>query len=391
MSASNTTSNYGTVSKTFHWLTALLILTAMPLGVIAQNMPFATSEELATKANLFSIHKTVGVSAFFVALMRILWALRQLKPGPLHPERRAETFLADLVHWSLYLSLVLVPLSGWLHHAASEGFAPILWPFGQSLPFVPKDVGLSESFGLMHWLFTKVLLVSTLLHVAGALKHVFVDRDATLRRMWFGKTNIDIPPNVHSPAPAFAAVTLWAGIIGLGFLLGQETEPALATESRSSTESEWQVTQGDLSFSVNQMGANVDGNFERWNSAISFDPDTGLGQVKTEIDISSLKLGSVTAQALGTDFFDVDTHPTALFTADIQPADTDYIAQGDLELRGVKSPVTLPFTLRIEGDTAEMEGGVVLDRRTFGMGASYEDESQVGFNVTVQISLTATR
>ena len=94
---------YGTVTKTFHWLTALVIITIIPLGVIANRLPYETNEQLAFKAQLFSFHKTLGVIVFAVALPRILWALTQPKPGSLHPERKAESFLADLVHWLLYV------------------------------------------------------------------------------------------------------------------------------------------------------------------------------------------------------------------------------------------------------------------------------------------------
>ena len=48
----------------------------------------------------------------------------------LHPDRKTETLLAEIVHWLLYGSLILVPLSGWIHHAATEGFAPIWCTYG---------------------------------------------------------------------------------------------------------------------------------------------------------------------------------------------------------------------------------------------------------------------
>ena len=136
MPARNSAQSFGLVTRTFHWLTALMILTAIPLGVIANQLPYDSAEALAQKAELFSLHKTLGVAAFLLGLARILWALVERHPAPLHPERRAELTLAGAVHWLLYISLVAVPLSGWVHHAAVTGFAPILWPFGQTLPFV---------------------------------------------------------------------------------------------------------------------------------------------------------------------------------------------------------------------------------------------------------------
>ena len=125
MAAKNTTTHYGWVSKTFHWLTALLIVTVIPLGVVAGRWPYETSEQLTQKLLLFSIHKTVGVTIFFVALARILWGLTQTRPGLLNADKRGEAVLATLVHWLLYISLVVVPLTGWIAHAASQGYAPI--------------------------------------------------------------------------------------------------------------------------------------------------------------------------------------------------------------------------------------------------------------------------
>jgi len=183
MSLTNTAQRYGGVTKTFHWATALLILTLIPLGWWANQMPYETAEQLADKAWMFSLHKTLGVAAFFVAVGRILWAVSQPKPGLLNADHKVESFLAELIHWMLYASLVIVPLSGWIGHAAAEGFAPIWWPFGQGLPVVPKDTGIEHFMAAVHWVATKVLIASLLLHIAGALKHHVIDRDATLRRM----------------------------------------------------------------------------------------------------------------------------------------------------------------------------------------------------------------
>ena len=182
MPLSNTSQHYGSVAKTFHWLTALLILTLIPLGIFANDLPYDTSDELTRKAWYFSLHKTLGVTVFFVALARILWAISQPKPALLHAERKLESLAAQAVHWLLYGSLLVVPLSGWVHHAATSGFAPIWWPFGQNLPLVPKSEALAGLTAGLHIVFERVLVVSLLLHAAGALKHQFIDKDATLRR-----------------------------------------------------------------------------------------------------------------------------------------------------------------------------------------------------------------
>lgn len=396
MPLSNTARSYGSIARSLHWLTALLILAAIPLGLYANSLPYDTSEALAAKARIFSLHKTIGVAAFVVAVLRILWALVQPRPAPLHPERRGETWLAEAVHWALYASLVVVPLSGWVHHAATTGFAPILWPFGDDLPFVPKSPALAEAAAALHWVFTKVMAASILLHVAGALKHTVVDRDATLSRMTRG-TPAGPAAAAHSRSAPLVALALFAAASVLALAFHAPAATPVATTAAPTADSpalagNWQVAEGVLTFTVRQMGADVTGSFPNWQADITFDPDAPTGnRVRVAIDTSTLTLGSVTDQAKGADFFDVAAHPTALFEADILPAGADYMAQGTLTLRGATVPVTLPFTLDLQGDSATMTGATTLDRRDFGMGASYPDEGTIGFAVTVTARLTATR
>ncbi|WP_225029689.1 cytochrome b, partial [Xinfangfangia pollutisoli] len=187
MPAQNTSRSYGALARSLHWLTALLILANIPLGLIAERLPYDTSQALAQKAWLFSLHKTLGVAVLLLALARIVSALLQPHPVPVHPDRRLETFLAALVHWLLYICLVMLPLSGWVHHAALDGFAPILWPFGQGLPFVPKSEALAALAGATHWLFSKLLIATLALHILGAVKHALIDRDGVLARMALGR------------------------------------------------------------------------------------------------------------------------------------------------------------------------------------------------------------
>lgn len=395
MPVANTATTYGTVTKTFHWLTALLILAVVPLGLIANQLPYETNEQLAFKAQMFSVHKTLGVVIFFVALGRILWAVTQTKPGPLHPDRKAETLAADVAHWVLYLSLVAVPLTGWIHHAATSGFAPILLPMGQSLPLVPKNEAVSEVFATLHWIWSKVMVAAIVLHIAGALKHQIVDKDATLRRMWFGKSD-----TAHSGAHQRQLIAPVTALIIFGVATGAGAAAGLfAHDSRSTSatlaevSSEWTVTDGKIAITVTQFNSPVSGEFADWTSAISFDPAaTGnAGNVTTTIAIGSLTLGSVTDQAMGADFFDVSNFPTAVFDATILEDDGTYTADGTLSIKGNAVPVTLPFDLTVAGDTAEMTGTVTLDRRNFSIGDSMADETNLAFSVSIDVAVTATR
>ncbi|MEX0364609.1 MAG: cytochrome b/b6 domain-containing protein [Ruegeria sp.] len=404
MALANTADRYGSLTKTFHWLTALLIITLMPLGLVANNMAYelraatAPADELVARtAWLFSLHKTLGVAVFFVAVLRILWALSQPKPGLLHPDRKMETLAAETVHWLLYGSLVVVPLSGWIHHAAASGFAPIWWPFGQNLPLVPKSEAVAGAMAGAHWVLTKVLGVALVLHIAGALKHHVIDRDATLRRMWFGRTDVPATDHKHRhAAPVTAALALLALALPGGAALGVYAPHGgvVTAAALEEVHSDWTVQDGTIGITGAQLGSEVDGQFADWTAAISFDEtiDNGIaGTVEVTVSIGSLSLGSVSDQAMGPDFFNAQEFPTATYTADIVPITDGYEAQGTLTIKGQSMPITLPFGLSIDGDTASMTGGLTLDRRSFNIGETMADESSLAFAVDVNVNLTATR
>ncbi len=406
MPTSNTSSSYGSITKAFHWLTALLIFLALPLGWVANDIAHdvfdpaipTTEEDIAWAASLFSIHKTVGITVFFVALARILWAITQPKPGLLNAENKPEAFAAETVHWMLYTSLVLVPLTGWLHHAAAEGFAPILWPFGQNLPFVPKSPYLAEVTAGLHWLFMWALVGSLALHIMGALKHHIIDKDSTLRRMLPGHSDAPEPPEQqHSVVPAFAALVLWGTVLLGGWVIGTFTDhspAAIDTAELTDVQSDWQVQNGDLSITITQLGSPVSGTFADWTAAITYDEPSELGlagAVDVTVAIGSLSLGTVTEQAMGSDFFDNNQFPTAHFAADLFKTDSGYEARGPLTIRDKTLDVVMPFALDVQDNTATMAGSLELNRLDFDIGTSMPAEDSLAFAVNVAVELTATR
>lgn len=398
MALSNNSTSYGSVTRSFHWLTALLILTLIPVAIIAEELPFDTSEQLARKAWLFSLHKTLGVSVFFVALLRIFWAITQPKPASLHPNRKLEKFAAETAHWLLYGSLVLAPLSGWIHHAATSGFAPIWWPLGQNLPLVPKSETFAAFAGGLHWVFGKVMIASILLHITGALKHQFIDKDATLRRMITGTSVLaPLPAPQHSKTPLAAAVGIWAAALAIGNFIGVFTphgNGGVQAAQLQAVASEWTVQDGSIGIAITQFGSTVEGRFTDWTADISFDPDvmTGpSGAVDVTISIGSLRLGSVTDQALAPDFFNVQEYETATFKADLVTDVDGFMANGTLTIKGESTPINMPFRLSTTGQDANVQAQLTLDRRTFGIGDNMADESSLAFAVDVKIALNATR
>lgn len=392
MTIHNRSDRYGSVARGLHWLTALLILVSWPLGWYAAGLPWDSSEALAFKAQMFSIHKTLGVLAFFTAVIRVIWAFTQVHPDPVNPDHRGEVFMAVLVHYALYLAIILVPLTGWIHHAASEGFAPILLGFGQSLPLVPKSAGLAHAFGVAHVFANYLVLALVLLHVAGALKHVVIDRDGTLARMLTGRPAGRAGAKPRGAAPL--AVVIWAAAFaGAWLALSREAPaPAAAPAVTETAGGNWQVQEGDLGISVSQMGSQVAGRFADWQAEITFDPEATTGnRVDVRIATGSLTLGSVSDQATGPEFLNAAAFPEARYQADLRREGEGWIAEGTLTLNERSVAVVMPFTLTPAGEALQMAGETVLDRRAFAVGESYGDEGTVGFNVAVTVRLTAAK
>lgn len=165
----------------------------------------------------------------------------------------------------------------------------------------------------------------------------------------------------------------------------------------SATAEEWSVdrNKSTLGFEVQNNGQTVMGTFGTWNAKIKFDREQ---LDKTEIQ-ATIITGSVHTDnsqikdaMLSAQWLNISGYPDAIFRVDnVVPAGGDlFEAAGTLELKGVKVPVFLPFTLEIEGDTAHATGEATLMRSAFQIGDGVPDET-VSDKVVVKLDLYATR
>ena len=152
-----------------------------------------------------------------------------------------------------------------------------------------------------------------------------------------------------------------------------------------------------LGFVATQGGNEFTGQFGAWQADIAFSPDDlANSQVTVTIDMASADAGANdrNSQLPSSDWFDVDTHPTATFatTGFTHLGGDDYQATADLTIKGVTLPVTLPFTLVVDGDTAAVAGSLTLVRTDYQVGeGQWASGSTVGLDVTVVVDLTASR
>jgi polyisoprenoid-binding protein YceI len=173
----------------------------------------------------------------------------------------------------------------------------------------------------------------------------------------------------------------------------------VAGAARAAPAPAWSVDQAAsaVRFSSSFSGAAFTGTFSRWSADIRFDPANLAGSsVTATVDVASAATGDADRdQTLPTDkFFAAARFPRAIFTAHTFRAlgGGRYEAVGALTLRGVAKPLTLPFTLVLNGPAARMNAQVSLNRLAFGIGQDeWRNTDALPANVTVTIALSARR
>ncbi len=167
---------WGAVAKTFHWLTALLIIGN---GIFGLCMDLAGSP--MQKISWLALHKSIGLTVLALFLLRVLWRLGDKRPEE-DPSPRVQQIAAHVVHGLLYLMVVALPLSGWWFNSIAG--KPLQFFKMFNLPALAAANPDMRHFAheVHEYLFWFVVLL-LVFHVGGALKHHLIDRDNTLLRM----------------------------------------------------------------------------------------------------------------------------------------------------------------------------------------------------------------
>lgn len=174
----NSRHSWGILSIIMHWLTAFVVVGLYLLGTWMVDLDYYSSWY---KTAPFW-HKSVGALLFGLILLRLLWRCMQVKPEPLSTHATWERNLASFVHSVLYLLLLSACVSGYLISTADGRDLSVFDWF--SIPALVDGVdNLEDRAGEVHEWLTTALVILAAVHALAALKHHFLDRDATLRRM----------------------------------------------------------------------------------------------------------------------------------------------------------------------------------------------------------------
>ena len=179
---------YSSVAIALHWLIALMVIGQLAGGFYMHKLP---NEEADLKFQLYQLHKSFGITILLLTMARLFWRLTHKAPAL--PEKMPgwEKFLARGAHLGFYVLLIALPLVGWAVVSSSPFadsvqtylFGIVHWPH---LPFfegVADRKSLSHDIAEIHEYLAFAMIGLIGLHVAAAMKHQFVDRDAVLSHM----------------------------------------------------------------------------------------------------------------------------------------------------------------------------------------------------------------
>lgn len=189
---------YTKTAIVLHWLIALGLVIMFGLGWYMSDLPkegpkamaydlfdwgiytWQLSEAASPRTFYFNLHKSIGVTLLVLIAFRIYWRLTHRPPALLASMQAWEKKLAEFGHKALYVMMLAVPVSGLIMATYSK--YGVKW-FG--IPLIPglDDKAIRENFVEVHEIAGVILLTIIIVHLLGALKHKFIDKDETLKRM----------------------------------------------------------------------------------------------------------------------------------------------------------------------------------------------------------------
>ncbi len=182
MTDNATARRYSVGAMIFHWTIAVAVIVNWRIAEAGEHA------EMPAKAEIFANHKALGILILLLTLGRLLW--RWSHPVPPLPSDLAkwEAALARTIHIVFYILLIGLPIGGMFANSLAGreidmfGFFTI-----PPLPVGENPEAAKAIFGL-HATGGNVFIYLIALHILGALKHTFFDKNGGIFRMLpFGK------------------------------------------------------------------------------------------------------------------------------------------------------------------------------------------------------------
>ena len=195
-----TQNQYTKTAIVLHWLIAIAIFAMFGLGWFMADIPkdqpkamsfdlfdlgvytWNMATEVTPRTFYFNLHKSVGITLLALIVLRLFWRITHRPPALLDTLTATEKKIATGGHHLLYLLMFALPITGLVMAINSKFEYGVKW-FGISLMNGLDNKAIRESFVDVHEVVGITMLVVIGIHVLGALKHKFIDKDGTMSRM----------------------------------------------------------------------------------------------------------------------------------------------------------------------------------------------------------------
>lgn len=178
MQIGNTGEKWGLLSILLHWLTAIAVVSLFAMGLWMERLDYMDP----LYKTLPHVHKSIGVLLISAVVFRLIWRFKSGTPSPLENHNKWEKLAAKGIHFVFYALILLMFPTGYLITTAKgQGLDVFNW---FSIPSVVSGIdNLEDIAGEIHELIAFTIIWLAGFHMLGALKHHFIDKDNTLKRM----------------------------------------------------------------------------------------------------------------------------------------------------------------------------------------------------------------
>ena len=177
MSLKNTSAEYGSIAKLFHWGMFAMFVFMFILAEIMDEL-----EKGEEKWMLYGWHKSTGILLLAIIVLRILWRISNINPLLPSKMKSHERILAHLGHFALYVCMIGLPLSGYVMSMAG-GHGISFYGFFDIVNLLVENKELAHSAHDAHEFFAEAIYILVPLHILAALYHHIILKDNTLDKM----------------------------------------------------------------------------------------------------------------------------------------------------------------------------------------------------------------
>lgn len=169
---------YHVSARILHWVMAVLIVGLLGAGIWMADF---LAKDAVFRGQVYALHKSFGVVALILVVLRIFNRFYRKPPALCEEFSVFERWSAHFVHILLYVLMVAIPLSGYV---MSNGYGYEVHLFGLKMPnLLGKNVEIGQIAGKIHKFGAYAIILALILHVAGALKHHFIDKNPVLKKI----------------------------------------------------------------------------------------------------------------------------------------------------------------------------------------------------------------